>query len=108
MKVTDIIVLQAIGNALAKLDSSVDLGELEDEIIKAVAGLETLAAKNAQIKQLYETERRELKKLYQAQPKDKGFDPENDDSRDTDVGNVNPPSDKSENTNKSADEGEKS
>ena len=64
MKQEDVIVLQAIGNALAKLDSSVDLENLEDNISEAIAGLETLVTKNTSLNQLYQTEYNELTKLY--------------------------------------------
>jgi hypothetical protein len=43
MKARDIISLQALGAALAKLDSSVQLGELEENISRQILALEKLA-----------------------------------------------------------------
>ena len=67
MKETDIIRLQALGAALAKLDSSVQLGgELEDNISHQILALEKLAAKNNTLNETYRKERLDLQDKYEA------------------------------------------
>lgn len=91
MKATDIIRLQAIGATLAQLDSSIQLGELEDSIISsAILAFEKLAGQNTTINEIYERERLDLKEQYQAKPKDKRYQPTSDSIYSTDAGNLSP------------------
>ena len=91
MKATDIIRLQAIGATLAQLDSSIELGELEDSIISsAILAFEKLAGQNTTINEIYERERLDLKEQYQAKPKDKRYQPTSDSIYSTDAGNLSP------------------
>jgi hypothetical protein len=61
MKARDIISLQALGAALAKLDSSVQLGELEENISRQILALEKLAEQNHTLNEIYTKERLDLK-----------------------------------------------
>ena len=91
MKATDIIRLQAIGATLAQLDSSVQLGELEDSIISsAILAFEKLAGQNTTINEIYTRERLDLKEQYQAKSKDKRYQPTSDSIYSTDAGNLSP------------------
>ena len=91
MKATDIIRLQAIGATLAQLDSSIQLGELEDSIISsAILAFEKLAGQNTTINEIYERERLDLKEQYQAKSKDKRYQPTSDSIYSTDAGNLSP------------------
>ncbi|MBD0395449.1 MAG: hypothetical protein ICV52_16780, partial [Microcoleus sp. C1-bin4] len=75
MKETDIIRLQALGAALAKLDSSVQLGELEENISRQILALEKLAEQNHTLNEIYTKERLDLQDEYQAKSKDKRYQP---------------------------------
>ena len=91
MKATDIIRLQAIGATLAQLDSSVQLGELEDSIISsAILAFEKLAGQNTTINEIYTRERLDLREQYQAKSKDKRYQPISDSIYSTDAGNLSP------------------
>ena len=91
MKATDIIRLQAIGATLAQLDSSVQLGELEDSIISsAILAFEKLAGQNTTINEIYTRERLDLREQYQAKSKDKRYQPTSDSIYSTDAGNLSP------------------
>ncbi|MEG3894525.1 MULTISPECIES: hypothetical protein [unclassified Microcoleus] len=91
MKATDIIRLQAIGATLAQLDSSVQLGELEDSIISsAILAFEKLAGQNTTINEIYTRERLDLKEQYQAQSKDKRYNETSDSIYSTDAINLSP------------------
>ncbi|MEG4281997.1 hypothetical protein QUB68_02625 [Microcoleus sp. A006_D1] len=91
MKATDIIRLQAIGATLAQLDSSIELGELEDSIISsAILAFEKLAKQNTVIDEIYTRERLDLKEQYQAKSKDKRYQPTSDSIYSTDAGNLSP------------------
>ena len=91
MKATDIIRLQAIGATLAQLDSSIQLGELEDSIISsAILAFEKLAGQNTTINEIYTRERLDLKEQYQAKSKDKRYQPTSDSIYSTDAGNLSP------------------
>jgi hypothetical protein len=73
MKETDIIRLQALGAALAKLDSSVQLGELEENISRQILALEKLAEQNNTLNEIYTKERLDLEDQYEAKSKDKRY-----------------------------------
>ena len=89
MKATDIIRLQAIGATLAQLDSSIELGELEDSIISsAILAFEKLAGQNTTINEIYTRERLDLKEQYQAKSKDKRYQPTSDRIYSTDAVNL--------------------
>jgi hypothetical protein len=91
MKATDIIRLQAMGAPLAQLDSSIQLGELEDSIISsAILAFEKLAGQNTTINEIYTRERLDLKEQYQAKSKDKRYQPTSDSIYSTDAGNLSP------------------
>ena len=91
MKATDIIRLKAIGATLAQLDSSIELGELEDSIISsAILAFEKLAGQNTTINEIYTRERLDLKEQYQAKSKDKRYQPTSDSIYSTDAGNLSP------------------
>ena len=91
MKETDIIRLQAIGATLAQLDSSIELGELEDSIISsAILAFEKLAGQNTTINEIYTRERLDLKEQYQAKSKDKRYQPRSDSIYSTDAANLSP------------------
>lgn len=91
MKATDIIRLKAIGATLAQLDSSIELGELEDSIISsAILAFKKLAGQNTTINEIYERERLDLKEQYQAKSKDKRYQPTSDSIYSTDAGNLSP------------------
>ncbi|WP_242721441.1 hypothetical protein [Microcoleus vaginatus] len=90
MKETDIISLQALGAALAKLDSSVQLGELEENISREILALEKLAEQNNILKEIYTKERLELKEQYQAKSKEKRYNETRDSIYSTDSINLSP------------------
>lgn len=91
MKARDIIKLQAIGATLAQLDSSVQLGELEDSIISsAILPFEKLAGQNTTINEIYTRERLDLKEQYQAKSKDKRYQPTSDSISSVSAGNLSP------------------
>ncbi|MDQ2099780.1 MAG: hypothetical protein QQW96_19285 [Tychonema bourrellyi B0820] len=91
MKATDIIRLQAIGATLAQLDSSIQLGELEDSSISsAIFAFEKLAGQNTTINEIYTRERLDLKEQYQAKSKDKRYQPTSDSIYSVSAGNLSP------------------
>ena len=90
MKETDIIRLQALGAALAKLDSSVQLGELEENISRQILALEKLAEQNHTLNEIYTKERLDLQYQYEAKSKDKRYQPTNDSIYSTDAINLSP------------------
>jgi hypothetical protein len=90
MKATDIIRLQALGAALAKLDSSVQLGELEENISLEILALEKLAQQNNTLNEIYRTERLDLQDQYEAKSKDKRYQPTSDRIYSTDAINLRP------------------
>ncbi|MEG4858310.1 hypothetical protein QUB75_12010 [Microcoleus sp. K1-B6] len=91
MKETDIIRLQALGAALAKLDSSVQLGELEENIsLEILALLEKLAEQNNTLNEIYRKERLDLQDQYEAKSKDKRYQPPSDTIYSTDAINLSP------------------
>ena len=90
MKETDIIRLQALGAALAKLDSSVQLGELEENISRQILALEKLAEQNNTLNEIYRRERLELQDEYEAKSKDKRYQPISDSIDSTDAINLSP------------------
>ena len=90
MKARDIISLQALGAALAKLDSSVQLGELEENISRQILGLEKLAEQNNTLNEIYTKERLDLKYHYEAKSKDKRYPPTSDSLYSTDSGTLSP------------------
>src|SRR4028118_1209219 len=90
MKETDIIRLQALGAALAKLDSSVQLGELEENISSQILALEKLAQQNDTLNENYRKERLDLQDEYEAKPKDKRYQPTSDSIYSTDAINLSP------------------
>ena len=90
MKETDIIRLHALGAALAKLDSSVQLGELEEKISLEILALEKLAEKNNTLNEIYRKERLDLQDQYEAKSKDKRYQPTSDSIYSTDAINLSP------------------
>jgi hypothetical protein len=88
MKETDIIRLQALGAALAKLDSSVQLGELEENISRQILALEKLAEQNNTLNEIYTKERLDLKDKYEAKSKDKRYQATSDSIYSTDAANL--------------------
>ena len=90
MKETDIIRLQALGAALAKLDSSVQLGELEKNISRQILALEKLAEQNNTLNEIYRKERLDLQDQYEAKSKDKRYQPTSDRIYSTDAINLSP------------------
>ena len=90
MKETDIIRLQALGAALAKLDSSVQLGELEENISREILALEKLAQQNNTLNEIYRKERLDLLDKYEAKPKDKRYQPTSESIYSTDAINLSP------------------
>jgi hypothetical protein len=90
MKARDIISLQAIGAALAKLDSSVQLGELEENISRQILALEKLAKQNHTLKEIYTKERLDLQDRYEAKSKDKRYNETIDIIYSTDTINLSP------------------
>ncbi|MEG4066560.1 hypothetical protein QUA42_04285 [Microcoleus sp. Pol11C2] len=91
MKETDIIRLQALGAALAKLGSSVQLGELEENIsLDEILALEKLAQQNNTLNEIYRTERLDLQDQYEAKSKDKRYQPTSDSIYSTDAANLSP------------------
>ena len=90
MKARDIISLQALGAALAKLDSSVQLGELEESISRQILALEKLAEQNHSLNETYTKERLDLKDQYEAKSKDKRYQPTSDSIYSTDPANLSP------------------
>jgi len=90
MKARDIISLQALGAALAKLDSSVQLGELEENISREILALEKLAEQNNILNEIYTKERLDLKEQYQAKSKDKRYNETSDIIYSTDAANLSP------------------
>jgi hypothetical protein len=90
MKETDIIRLQALGAALAKLDSSVQLGELEENISLEILALEKLVAQNNTLNEIYRKERLDLQDEYEAKSKDKRYQPTIDSIYSTDAINLSP------------------
>ena len=90
MKETDIIRLQALGAALAKLDSSVQLGELEENISSQILALEKLAQQNDTLNENYRKERLDLQDKYEAKPKDKRYQPTSDSIYSTVAINLSP------------------
>ncbi|MEG4628908.1 hypothetical protein QUB56_04520 [Microcoleus sp. AR_TQ3_B6] len=90
MKARDIISLQALGAALAKLDSSVQLGELEENISREILALEKLAEQNNILNEIYTKERLDLKEQYQAKSKDKRYDETIESIYSTDAINLRP------------------
>ncbi|MEG3902451.1 hypothetical protein QUB19_08475 [Microcoleus sp. B4-C5] len=90
MKETDIIRLQALGAALAKLDSSVQLGELEENISSQILALEKLAEQNHTLNEIYTKERLDLKEQYQVKSKDKRYNETSDSIYSTDAANLSP------------------
>lgn len=90
MKETDIIRLQALGAALAKLDSSVQLGELEENISLEILALEKLAQQNNTLNEIYRKERLDLQDKYEAKPKDKRYQPTSESIYSTDAINLSP------------------
>src|SRR4028119_145197 len=90
MKETDIIRLQALGAALAKLDSSVQLGELEENISLEILALEKLAEQNHTLNEIYKKERLDLQDKYEAKSKDKRYQPTSDSIYSTDAISLSP------------------
>jgi hypothetical protein len=90
MKERDIIRLKALGAALAKLDSSVQLGELEENISRQILALEKLAEQNNILNEIYTKERLDLKEQYQAQSKNKRYQPTSDSIYSTDAAHLSP------------------
>ena len=90
MKARDIISLQALGAALAKLDSSVQLGELEENISRQILALEKLAEQNHTLNEIYTKERLDLKDEYEAKSKDKRYNETSDSIYSTDAANLSP------------------
>ena len=90
MKETDIIRLQALGAALAKLDSSVQLGELEENITLEILALEKLAEQNNTLNEIYRKERLDLQDEYEAKSKDKRYNETSDSIYSTDAINLSP------------------
>jgi hypothetical protein len=90
MKARDIISLQALGAALAKLDSSVQLGELEENISRQILALENLAKQNHTLKEIYTKERLDLQDRYEAKSKDKRYSETSDSIYPTDAINLSP------------------
>ena len=90
MKETDIIRLQALGAALAKLDSSVQLGELEENISPEILALEKLAQQNNTLNEIYRKERLDLQDKYEAKSKDKRYQPTSDSIYSRDAANLSP------------------
>ena len=90
MKETDIIRLQALGAALAKLDSSVQLGELEENISRQILALEKLAEQNNTLNEIYKKERLDLQYQYEAKSKDKLYQPTSDSIYSTEAINLSP------------------
>lgn len=90
MKARDIISLQALGAALAKLDSSVQLGELEENISRQILALEKLAEQNNTLNEIYTKERLDLQDEYEAKSKDKRYQPTSDSIYSTDPTNLSP------------------
>jgi hypothetical protein len=90
MKARDFISLQALGAALAKLDSSVQLGELEENISRQILALEKLAEQNHTLNEIYTKERLDLKYQYEAKSKDKRYNETNDSIYSTDARNLSP------------------
>jgi hypothetical protein len=90
MKARDIISLQALGAALAKLDSSVQLGELEENISRQILALEKLAEQNHTLNEIYTKERLDLKDQYEAKSKDKRYQRTSDSIYSTDAANLSP------------------
>jgi hypothetical protein len=90
MKARDIISLQALGAALAKLDSSVQLGQLEENISRQILALEKLAEQNHTLNEIYTRERLDLKDQYEAKSKDKRYQPTSDSIYSTDTINLSP------------------
>ncbi|MEG4120246.1 hypothetical protein QUA43_22610 [Microcoleus sp. N9_B4] len=90
MKETDIMRLQALGAALAKLDSSVQLGELEENISLEILALEKLAQQNNTLNEIYRTERLDLQDQYEAKSKDKRYQPTSDSIYSTDAISLSP------------------
>ena len=90
MKERDIIRLQALGAALAKLDSSVQLGELEENISRQILALEKLAEQNHTLNEIYTKERLDLQDRYEAKSKDKRYNETIDIIYSTDTINLSP------------------
>jgi hypothetical protein len=90
MKARDIISLQALGAALAKLDSSVQLGELEENISREILDLEKLAEQNHILNEIYTKERLDLKEQYQAKSKHKRYNETSDSIYSRDAANLSP------------------
>jgi len=90
MKARDIISLQALGAALAKLDSSVQLGELEENISLEILALEKLAEQNNTLNEIYRKERLDLQAQYEAISKDKRYNQTSDSIYSTDAANLSP------------------
>jgi hypothetical protein len=90
MKETDIIRLQALGAALAKLGSSVQLGELEENISSEILALEKLAQQNNTLNEIYRKERLDLQDQYEAKSKDKRYQPTSDSIYSTDAAHLSP------------------
>jgi hypothetical protein len=90
MKARDIISLQALGAALAKLDSSVQLGELEENISLEILALEKLAQQNNTLNEIYRKERLDLQDQYEAKSKDKRYQPTSDSIYSTDAISLSP------------------
>jgi hypothetical protein len=90
MKARDIISLQALGAALAKLDSSVQLGELEENISREIWALEKLAEQNNILNEIYTKERLDLREQYEAKSKDKRYNETIDMICSTDAINLSP------------------
>ena len=91
MKETDIIRLQALGAALAKLGSSVQLGELEENIsLDEILALEKLAQQNNTLNEIYRKERLDLQDEYEAKSKDKRYQPTSDSIYSTDAISLSP------------------
>jgi hypothetical protein len=90
MKARDIISLQALGAALAKLDSSVQLAELEENISRQILALEKLAEQNHTLKEIYTKERLDLQDQYEAKSKNKRYQPISDSIYSTDAINLSP------------------
>jgi hypothetical protein len=90
MKARDIISLQALGAALAKLDSSVQLGELEENISRQILALEKLAEQNHTLNEIYTKERLDLQDRYEAKSKDKRYSETIDIIYSTDAINLSP------------------
>src|SRR4028119_1785820 len=90
MKARDIISLQALSAALAKLDSSVQLGELEENISRQILALEKLAEQNNTLNEIYTKERLELQDQYEAKSKEKRYNETIDIIYSTDAINLSP------------------